>query len=325
MRALLHRIVVASSSPSTASSCFRKAVALPSRRPNTVIRPNRDRRGVSRKAVTMTATVGTSTPLTGDAATAYESLTSKLRKLADLDAVEATLQWDELVMMPDGAAESRGRQKAALAELKHREATSEDLNSAIKLAEQSNCGDGCAFRAANIRDARRDYDDAVKVPAELKAKEAELGAKGYAAWNKARESDDFASFAPVLSELVELRKEFAAVCAAENQPPYDYLIDQFERGMTSTRLDEIFGSLREKLAPVIKQILDAPPLELHKVFTDKSVNAFPEEAQEKFCRAIAERMGFCFETGRFDTSVHPFTGGSGPFDVVRFPSTFFIP
>ena len=87
----------------------------------------------------MTATVGTSTPLTGDAATAYESLTSKLRKLADLDAVEATLQWDELVMMPDGAAESRGRQKAALAELKHREATSEDLNSAIKLAEQSNC------------------------------------------------------------------------------------------------------------------------------------------------------------------------------------------
>ena len=26
-------------------------------------------------------------------------------------------------------------------------------------------------------------------------------------------------------------------------------------------------------------------------------------------------MGFCFDTGRFDTSVHPFTGGSGPFDV----------
>ena len=256
-----------------------------------------------------------STPLTGDACTAYDALTTRLRKLADLDAVEATLQWDELVMMPDGAAEARGRQKAALAELKHREATSVMHGDAIALAEAMKSGEGCAFRAANIRDARRDYDDAIKVPAELKAKEAALGAKGYSAWNKARDNDDFASFAPVLTELVELRKEFATVCAVDGQSVYDYQIDQFERGMTTERLEEIFGSLREKLAPVIKDILAAGELTQHKVFTDKSLQAFPEHAQERFCRAIAVKMGFSFEFGRFDTSVHPFTGGSGPFDV----------
>jgi len=40
----------------------------------------------------------------------------------------------------------------------------------------------------------------------LTAKEAELSAKGYAAWNKARTANDWDSFAPVLQELVDLRK-----------------------------------------------------------------------------------------------------------------------
>ena len=261
------------------------------------------------------AALGTSAPLTGDAHDAYDALTTRLKKLADLDAVEATLQWDELVMMPDGAAEARGRQKAALAELKHGEATSAAMGAAIAAAETSGAGEGCAWRAANIRDARRDYDDAVRVPASLKAREAELGAKGYAAWHKAREANDFASFAPVLKELVALRKEFAAACADEGVKPYDYLLDQFERGMTSERLDEIFGELRRSLAPVIKTVLDAPPLEQHPIFTGAVPDAFPEAAQERFCRAVAAKMGFRFDTGRFDTSVHPFTGGSGPFDV----------
>ena len=253
-----------------------------------------------------------STTLTGDAAEAYDALTSRLRKLSDLDAIEATIQWDELVMMPDGAAESRGRQKASLAELKDREATSEAHGDAIAAAEAAGAAEGCVWRAAVIRDARRDYNDAIRLPAELKAREAALGAKGYSAWVKARENNDWDSFAPVLSELVELRKEMAAACADSGVAPYDYLLDQFERGMTEARLAEIFGELREKLVPVIKKILDAPPLEHPPALAD---GVFPEDAQESFCRAVATKMGFDFNEGRFDRSVHPFTGGAGPFDV----------
>ena len=63
----------------------------------------------------------------------------------------------------------------------------------------------------------------------------------------------------MLSELVELRKEMAAACADPGVAPYDYLLDQFERGMTEARLAEIFGELREKRVPVIKKILVRPP------------------------------------------------------------------
>ena len=315
MRALLRRLA---SSPAPSATFAVRHAAVPLRRPFAPVglaRVSPARLRLRKHGMSTIAALGTSAPLTGDAHDAYDALTTRLKKLADLDAVEATLQWDELVMMPDGAAEARGRQKAALAELKHGEATSAAMGAAIAAAETSGAGEGCAWRAANIRDARRDYDDAVRVPASLKAREAELGAKGYAAWHKAREANDFASFAPVLKELVALREEFAAACADEGVKPYDYLLDQFERGMTSERLDEIFGELRRSLAPVIKTVLDAPPLEQHPIFTGAVPDAFPEAAQERFCRAVAAKMGFRFDTGRFDTSVHPFTGGSGPFDV----------
>ena len=82
--------------------------------------------------------------------------------------------------LPDGAAEARGRQKAALAEMKHREATSTAHGDAITAAEAAGAAAGCRWRAAVIRDARRDYNDSIRLPAELKAKEAELGARGKA-------------------------------------------------------------------------------------------------------------------------------------------------
>ena len=268
---------------------------------------------------------GASVPLTGAAAEAYEALETRLRRLADLDAVEGLIQWDELTNMPEGAAEVRGRQKAALAELNHREATCEAHGDAISAAEATGAADGCEWRAAVIRDARRDYNDAVRLPGSLKAREAELGAKGYAAWVKARSNNDWAAFAPVLQELVDLRKEMAAVCADPGVAPYDYLIDKYERGMTKERLGEIFGELRESLVPVIAKILAAPPLKHPDALTGSE--PFPQAAQEAFCEAMAKKMGFSFEFGRFDTSVHPFTGGTGPFDVritTRYDETKFM-
>jgi len=41
---------------------------------------------------------------------------------------------------------------------------------------------------------------------------------------------------PVAQELVDLRKEMAAVCADPGVAPYDYWLDQFERGMTGRAL-----------------------------------------------------------------------------------------
>ncbi len=45
----------------------------------------------------------------------YHSLCDKLREISTLGGIGGLLQWDEAVMMPAGAAESRGKQKSVLA------------------------------------------------------------------------------------------------------------------------------------------------------------------------------------------------------------------
>ena len=111
-----------------ASSAFRRACVASSSVRRLRAKTARGARGVFSRAtpvVRAMAAPSTSAPLSGDAQVAYDALTSRLKKLSALDAIEATIQWDELVMMPESAAEARGNQKAVLAELKHLEATSE--------------------------------------------------------------------------------------------------------------------------------------------------------------------------------------------------------
>ena len=45
----------------------------------------------------------------------YDKLCDKLREISTLGGIGGLLQWDEAVMMPAGAAESRGKQKSVLA------------------------------------------------------------------------------------------------------------------------------------------------------------------------------------------------------------------
>ena len=62
------------------------------------------------------------------------------------------------------------------------------------------------------------------------------------AWVKARAASDFSLFAPVLAEWVELKRERAAAIDAA-APPYDVLLDDFEKGFTADRVDEVFGQV----------------------------------------------------------------------------------
>jgi carboxypeptidase Taq len=58
----------------------------------------------------------------------------------------------------------------------------------------------------------------------------------------ARSEADFSKFAPVLEEWVALQREASALIDP-SRPPYDVALEEFEKGMTSARLDEVFGQV----------------------------------------------------------------------------------
>lgn len=62
------------------------------------------------------------------------------------------------------------------------------------------------------------------------------------AWVKARKAADFSVFAPYLAQWVEISRQKAA-CIDPTKPVYDVLLDDYEKGMTTDRLDEIFAQV----------------------------------------------------------------------------------
>ena len=123
---------------------------------------------------------------------------------------------------------------------------------------------------------RRDWEKARRVPSELRAQMTLEAARGHHAWVEARRNDDFASFLPYLRTNVELKRRYVE-CFEWSDSPYTPLLDDYEPGMLTTEVREVFATLR----PALTEIVASAP-EVDASFLDGD---FPPDDQ----RAFAER------------------------------------
>ncbi|MEJ2368341.1 MAG: carboxypeptidase M32 [Acidobacteriota bacterium] len=222
--------------------------------------------------------------------------------LHDLAEIQGLLEWDQQVMMPRRGAEQRANQMASLAGLMHQKATSPEAGDAILKME--NRDDLTADERADVREARRAYDRAVKLPGELVQARAKAVAMAQSVWEEARPHNDFPTFKPHLEEVVKLTRETADALGGENR--YDSLLEEFEPGMTEEHLQGLFKEIKTRLVPLIEAVRGAPGQ------PDASIlrRSFPKGGQEAFCRSVVADMGYNMEAGRLDVSAHPFTIGT---------------
>lgn len=252
----------------------------------------------------------------------YQQLVQKLEEISHLNGVMSTLGWDQEVMMPVGASEARAKQISALAGVLHERMTDPALGDCLRELREKTADAWGAIEQCNIHEALRSYELETKVPKQLVQELAELGSLGHGIWVTARQENCFADFAPVLKRFLTLKKEWAHCVAPESQP-YDANIDLFERGTTMAMITPIFDRLKQELIPFINAIQD----QAHQPDTSFLQGHFAIERQESLARKISRDIGFDFEKGRMDVSVHPFCGGSHPTDVritTRYKDTHFI-
>ncbi|HEV2147043.1 MAG TPA: carboxypeptidase M32 [Longimicrobiaceae bacterium] len=242
----------------------------------------------------------------------YQELTALLREAATLASVSATLGWDQETMMPPAAAPLRAQQLSALSALVHERRTSPRLRELLERCEEDASLASDPVIAANLREVRRGFDLATRLPTSLVREIAETSSRAMEAWKDARERDDFAAFAPWLAKTVELARVKAECYGVpEGADLYDALLDEFEPGMTSTEVERVFGALRAGLAPLIAAIAESatrPEMRLGSVRVTAG-------AQKALGRRVLERIGFDFRAGRLDVSTHPFCEGAGPGDT----------
>jgi carboxypeptidase Taq len=229
---------------------------------------------------------------------AYDDLMAFQRETQALSQVAGRLGWDQETMMPRDAAPQRGEEMAAMEAVLHARRT--DPRVADWLAEAETSGE---IEVAQLRHIRRSFDRASKVPAKLAAQIARVTSEAQGKWAESREADDFAMFAPVLREVVALKREEGAVLSAGGDV-YDAMLDDYEPGATAANLSAMFDALRPRLVDLRAAVLDAPaPAALS--------GSFDEGAQMKLSRHIAKTFGYDMAKGRVDKAVHPFSSGSG--------------
>lgn len=254
----------------------------------------------------------TAAPAPARGTTPYQQLLHELREIATLGSVNATLGWDQEVMMPSAAAPLRAAQGALLAALIHERRTRPELSELLALCEADPALGEDRAAAANLARLRRDFDRANKLPVALVREFAEVTTLAMHRWREARERSDFAAFAPWLERLVKLNRDRAACFGIpEGGEAYDALLEEYEPGMRTAELTRILGALRGGLVPLIRELREngtAPD-------TAWMNTPLAVDRQAAFNRSVVERMGFDFEGGRLDVSTHPFCEGAGPGDT----------
>lgn len=250
-----------------------------------------------------------------------EEFREMLGVVADLEGAAGVLGWDQQTYMPPGGATGRAMQLATLSRLAHERFVSDEMGAALEAAEADVADmDPDSDEARLVRKARRDFDKARKVPPEWVGEFRRVTALAHQVWESARAEVDFSQFEPHLEQIVGLRRQYVDFFAPYDHV-YDPLLDDFEPGMKTAEVKAVFRELRSEQVELVHAIAErGTPV-------DDSVvhQAFEERKQWDFGVEVAKAIGYDFERGRQDKSVHPFTAGFGTGDVritTRFDPNF---
>jgi carboxypeptidase Taq len=231
-----------------------------------------------------------------------------LGEIADLNAAVAVLGWDQNTYMPSGGAEARGHQLATLSKIAHLKFTAPETGKLIEEIQKEGL-DPESDDAALVRVVARDYEKATRVPPEFVAEFAQVTSRAHEAWVEAKGKSEFSIFRPHLEKIVELTRQYITFFPPADHP-YDTLLDNYEPGMKTAEVKEIFDQLRPRQVELIRAISERPQVEDSFLRLD-----YEKQKQWDFGVEVITRFGYDWKRGRQDESPHPFTTSFSIHDV----------
>jgi carboxypeptidase Taq len=231
--------------------------------------------------------------------------------LSDLGHIHSLLFWDQNTMMPPDGARARGDHAATLEAVAHERLTDPELGRLLDALEPWTAElDPDADDVRLVRELRRDFEKAVRVPTSLAAESSRAAALGQAAWQEARAAADFSRFRDALERQLELRHRYVA-CFTDFEHPYDVLLDDFEPGMTTAGLRPLLTELCDGLVPLVADVATDGEKPEGGAFG----GPHEVEHQRRAVMDILEGVGFDPDGWRLDVAPHPFAQRIAPGDV----------
>jgi carboxypeptidase Taq len=238
----------------------------------------------------------------------FARLAAQLQEGMHIYSALSLMSWDQEVMMPEGGGPLRAQTISYLTGTFHDKMVN-GVQDAIKSVEDDGLDKLDAFQLRNYKAVRREIDRMVKIPKSLVMEMSRVQSEAFAAWHMARKESNFATFEPLLSEIVRLKREEAEY-VGYTEHPYDALVDTYEPGMTASRLKAIFEPFKLELADLLPQI--NAQSQIDDSFLRQTISTTQQLA---WSRHVLETMGYDFKHGRQDLSAHPFSISLNPQDV----------
>ncbi|MFX1502278.1 MAG: carboxypeptidase M32 [Promethearchaeota archaeon] len=237
-----------------------------------------------------------------------KKLWDHFNEIKRLSYIRNLLSWDQQVNMPKGSVKGRADQLVLIQNLIQKRIKSDKTGDLIRNAEKLDSLNETDF--AMIREAKRLYEQANRVPEDLLGEITKQSTLGYIEWEKARKKSDFSIFQPYLEKMINLQIEYAE--KLDTGPTlYSALIDLYEPGATYDWILNIFSHLKPKLIKLIKALNNSSNK------PDQSVlkRYYDPEKQWQLSLEIIKKLNFNFNIGRQDKSTHPFTVSLSSKDV----------
>ena len=239
---------------------------------------------------------------------AIDALDKHQQTLAAYNHAIGVVYLDASTAAPKGTWEGRGRTMATLSEITYNLETSPEVGEMLTYLE-AHMEELTAIQKRQVEVLRKSYDQTKKIPAEEYIAYSVLLNDAQAVWAKAKNEDDFASFAPYLEKIIDYNRKFAGYYNP-NLKPYDALLNEYEEGLNMETLDAFFAQLRDTIVPLIAKIQAVPQIE--DAFLYKH---YPVEIQRKFSDYLMEVLGMDRTHCGIAEAEHPFTTNFNNKDV----------
>ena len=245
----------------------------------------------------------------------YESVQQAVTALKKFQATMAAynhalgvLYLDATTAAPSDTWEGRGKTMEIMSEITYKLSTDPENEELLAYLE-ANLEELDAQTKREVEVLRKEFDQTRKIPAEEYIAYSVLMNDAQAVWAKAKNEDDFASFAPYLEKIMEYNRKFAGYYNPQMKP-YDALLNEYEEGLNMETLDAFFAQLRSAIVPLIARIKDVPQIE--DAFLYKH---YPVEIQRKFSDYLMEVLGMDRSHSGIAETEHPYTTNFNNKDV----------
>lgn len=230
-------------------------------------------------------------------------------KMAAYKNALATMSWDGATFAPKNSVNDRAQAMGIIGGEAFKLTTSDELDELLKAIEE-NPQDYDKKAKVRAELLRRDYKRTTCIPVEEFMEFMSLQAKSSAAWEKAKEEDDFAYFAPYLKKVIGFVKSFATYFDSKT-PVYDTLLDEYERGLNTIVLDEFFADLKAELVPLIRMASSSDKKEnIERLYADFKSKKYDVNIQRELTGDLCDAISIDKDSCSYTQSVHPFTSGT---------------